>query len=71
MNRILVGCLLITSLGLSSCSGLAGSLLSPGVPLVTADPNAPALTFTTEVVSIEATAVAPESLQVPADYKKK
>jgi LCP family protein required for cell wall assembly len=36
-----VGCLLVIALSLSSCSGLAGSLLSPGIPLVTADPNAP------------------------------
>src|SRR4030042_2066380 len=28
--------------GLSACSGLAGTLLGPGSPLVTADPNAPA-----------------------------
>jgi len=33
--------------------------------------NAPALSFRTEVLAIETGAVAPESLQVPADYKKK
>ncbi|MDD8027566.1 MAG: hypothetical protein PHI34_13770 [Acidobacteriota bacterium] len=56
--------------------GIGGALgrLGKNVLKKTPDPaeaNAPALAFTTEVVSIETTAVSPETLQVPADYKKK
>lgn len=42
MKRILSASVLILGASLSGCSGLAGALLGPAVPLVTADPNAPA-----------------------------
>jgi LCP family protein required for cell wall assembly len=41
MKHLQAGWLLMASLAMSSCSGLAGSMLSPGIALVTADPNAP------------------------------
>lgn len=42
MKRILCGSLLVVAIGLSGCAGITGSVLVPGVPLVTADPDAPA-----------------------------
>lgn len=42
MKRITAALIMILAASLSACSGLAGTLLSPGLPLVTADPNAPA-----------------------------
>ena len=42
MKRITAGYVVFLAASLSACSGLAGGLISPGVPLVTADPNAPA-----------------------------
>ncbi len=59
-----------------AAGGIRGRLGQLGKDLLKKKPNpeeekAPALSFRTEVLSIEAAAVAPESLQVPADYKKK
>ena len=42
MKRNAAGSILILAASLSACSGLAGGLLGPAIPLVTADPNAPA-----------------------------
>ncbi len=42
MKRIAAGFILALAASLSACSGLAGGLFAPGMPLVTADPNAPA-----------------------------
>jgi len=42
MKRIVCSSILILAVGLSACSGIAGGLLAPGIPLVTADPNAAA-----------------------------
>ncbi len=56
--------------------GISGKLGQLGKSLLKKKPNpeeanAPALSFRTEVLSIETAAVAAESLQPPADYKKK
>src|SRR5512136_129487 len=40
MKRILCSFIVTLAAGLSACSGIAGGLLAPGNPLVTADPNA-------------------------------
>jgi LCP family protein required for cell wall assembly len=42
MKRTLAGLIMLLAASLSACSGLAGGLFAPGLPLVTADPNAPA-----------------------------
>jgi len=42
MKHLVRGLILILSVCLSGCSGLAGGVLAPGITLVTADPNAAA-----------------------------